>query len=71
MAEQTNNVKRLADALNASFVPDPAKVEAIAGALQGCLNDAAMQAEKRIEEKWGPRFDRQDAAIKEDPRAHG
>ena len=58
MAERTRNVERLAAALRPN-------AEEIAEALQGCFNDAVEAGARRTREEWGPRFDRQDAAIKE------
>ena len=70
-ASSPRPLKRLADALHDCVEPSgrAERTERLASALQACLNEAvesgAKRAEVRIEEKWGPRFDKQDAAIRE------
>ena len=67
MSEPSRPIKRLADALHDCVEPPgrTERTERLAAALQACLNEAVEEGAKRTREEWGPRFDRQDAAIRE------
>ena len=39
-------------------------IQGLASALQECLDASVEASEKRMEEKWGPRFDRQDETLR-------
>lgn len=70
MAENSQPIKRLADALHDCVEP-PGRAERtgrLADALQACLNEAARTgaraAREEIKREFEPRFDKQDATLR-------